>query len=275
MSQPWTDMLSISKEMIELLERLYIVSINLFSKRENFSFSAPSNEEVSETETFDVLYKSGRLFTLLTKKTFCGLLSDFCLYMNLSLKQVFELKPQIAFTLARKPLIDNFFYLMYLYLHPENCIDKIFSSNPQDKDTNSQQNKSLDCLMCSELAHKNNYTEYPDVIYKLRRSTDDKSLLFYCDKSLHIATSRSKIYNTQSGELNFVFMDDNCIKDYTTCYLTVVPTLVAHSMRLCFDLFDKLFHETTELNNYATKLEARYTHIYENFAKITENNSQI
>lgn len=75
------------------------------------------------------LRESGHLDINYQRRLFNSILLDFCLWMENSLKMIQEFKPQLAFALARKPLIDEIYYLQLLYLDPQCAVHRLYPEN--------------------------------------------------------------------------------------------------------------------------------------------------
>ncbi len=192
------------------------------------------------------------------KKFFNRLLGDFCLYMYESLRCVFEFKPQVAYTLARKPLIDDIFYLQYLYLKPTEVLDLVFSEDSQKKDVGN--NKKTDEEHSDEIAKQ---IDFDESFFNLRYDDAEYGILHNCNKAMHIATSRSKASITKSGELNFVFMEDDQIELYIKLYLGTVPLLLFYVAIISIKISEKINGKDNVLNKKLETLQKNYEKIME------------
>ena len=95
--------------------------------------------------------------------------------------------------------------------------------------------------------------------FTLRRGKEDEySILNNCNKSMHISTNRQKVCTTQSGELNFIFMDDNVIEDYIKPYLNTVPLLLFYVGRIVLSINERFNGEDKMLNSLLNKLQKQY-----------------
>lgn len=261
LDEEYREILNISKELVELLEGIYAQNLIHNSKSTITINDIKIIEKLKTVKTDDernaVIKEYKLLYPHYIKKLFNRLLGDFCLYMYDSLKAIFDFKPQIAFTLARKPLIDDVFYLQYLYKNPNDCIDLVFSDNPSEKDTGIKRNREIDKQLSQEitqeLGHKN--------IYALRNSDSVCSIKHNCDKSLHIATSKSAIEKTVQGELNFVFLQDDEIKHYIELYLNTIPIVLFYVVELCIKMNENIFKEDKNTRQKLSDLKDRYVNL--------------
>ncbi len=204
MNERYTEILNISKSLIEFLEIVYLRNINNKSCSILITDKRIVNElnlADSENERLKIIDKSKVLYSHYKKKLFAYLLCDFCQYMYKSLHCVFEFKPQIAYTLARKPLIDDIFYFQYLYLESDEVIDLILSENASDKDVGNTNNIDKDKKQSKIISERIGFA-YIDPFTLRRGKKDEYSILNNCNKSMHISTNRQMVCTTQSGELN-------------------------------------------------------------------------
>lgn len=260
MDERYTKILNISKSLIEFLEIIYLRNINNKSCSILITDKRIVNElnlADSENERLKIIEKSKLLYSHYKKKLFANLLCDFCQYMYESVHCVFGFKPQIAYTLARKPLIDDVFYFQYLYLKPDEVIDIILSDNASDKDVGNKNSCDEDKEQSKIISERIGFA-YIDP-FTLRRDKEvEYSILNNCNKSMHISTSRQTISITQSGELNFIFMDDNVIEDYLKLYLNTVPLLLFYVGRIVLSINEWFNGEDKMLNSLLNKLQKQY-----------------
>lgn len=256
----YTKILNISKSLIEFLEIIYLRNINNKSCSILITDKRIVNElnlADSENERLKIIKKSKVLYSLYKEKLFAYLLCDFCHYMYESLHCVFEFKPQIAYTLARKPLIDDIFYFQYLYLESDEVIDLILSENASDKDVGNKNNFDKDKKQSKIISEQIGFTYVNP--FTLRRDKEvEYSILNNCNKSMHISTSRQTVSITQSGELNFIFMDDNVIEGYIKLYLNTVPLLLFYVGRIVLSINERLNGEDKMLHSLLNKLQKQY-----------------
>jgi len=260
MNERYTEILNISKSLIEFLETIYLRNINNKSCSILITDKRIVNElnlANSENERLKIIKKSKVLYSHYKEKLFAYLLCDFCQYMYDSLHCVFEFKPQIAYALARKPLIDDIFYFQYLYLESDEVIDLILSENASDKDVGNKNNIDEDKKKSKIISERIGFA-YIDPFTLRRGKEDEYSILNNCNKSMHISTNRQKVCTTQSGELNFIFMDDNVIEDYIKPYLNTVPLLLFYVGRIVLSINERFNGEDKMLNSLLNKLQKQY-----------------
>lgn len=188
------------------------------------------------------LRESGHLDINYQRRLFNSILLDFCLWMENSLKMIQEFKPQLAFALARKPLIDEIYYLQLLYLDPQCAVNTVFLNNAKDKEIQREKDEHLCKTICKDFGfEENNINEL--------RYGKPFGIKNICNASLHIVTSRNS-YKTESGELNFVFLEDDIIKKYTELYLNTLTPIMQYVFQLIFETELKLYEIDKESQLY-------------------------
>lgn len=255
MNDEQSNLLFGSKAIIEFLEIIY--TMHVFDQPkvviDDLEIVEALKAENADSET--IIKENKLLYPYYEKKAFCRLLGDFCVFAYESLKNIYEFKPQVAYALARKPFIDNVFYFQMLYDNPNGTVDLIFSDNAKEKDVNS--NKKIDEQLSEKITKMLGFDN--DMIYDLRYSQNHYSILTNCNKALHITTSRANdVINTKSGELNFVFMQDDEILHYINNYLFTVPMVLLYVAMLVFEIHTKLYGENQILKKRLEELKGFY-----------------
>lgn len=248
MDDRYTAILNNSKEIVEFLEIIYAKNMKLGGFQVSIKDSEICqllNQSTSEEERERILIKYKIMNPYYEKKLFNRLLGDFCQYMYESLHYIFEFKPQIAYTLARKPLIDDIFYLQRLYLNRDEAIDLVFASDPKAKDVGTTENKEQDKNDCERIVKEFGLeTNFYDLRYDEK---NNKSILLNCNKSMHISTDRKDLIKTGSGELNFIFITDEEIDYYIKAYLNSVPSILIYVAMICLEICKRINGEDQTL----------------------------
>lgn len=106
---------------------------------------------------------------LAAKQCLVALLSDFCQYMYESLICSKKGKLSVAYSLLRKPLKDNLFYLEWLFADPTEFRNSFNLSNPDDFSLGSiSKEKKLDIIANAIESSKHKKWLSPEFIYDLR-----------------------------------------------------------------------------------------------------------
>ena len=261
MNEQFTRILNIAQDLMGLIESVYAENIEseVFSITINDEFIVGELKKAeTEWERNEIIQKCKELYPHYEKKLFNRLLADFCMYMDESLRCIVEFKPHIAYTLARKPLIDDIFYLQYLFLKPIEVIDLIFLDIAKAKDVGTKENKKIDEEHSCEIAQKIGFSNN---IFKIRYDDSEYSILHNCNKAMHISTCRSRVSITKSGELNFIFMEDNEIEAYTKLYLDTVPLLLFYVGIITIKISEKINGEDKFLSKKMSDLQEKYAQI--------------
>ena len=190
------------------------------------------------------------------KKTFLGLLQDFCNYMTESMTMVKKFKPQIGFTLARKPLIDDMYYMSKLLVNPTETINEILHNTAKQKDIT----KKLDSLV-AKATEQYVGEGFGDLFHDIRYSDKLKNLKASCDLASHIVTN-NLIIRTHEGELNFIYLDINTIREYCIFYCEIVSMTLMYSTRIILKLYEKIYD--TPFNNFdIDELAMEFLEVYQ------------
>lgn len=239
MDEKYTDLVNFCNRYLWCIEQVYIA---VKSKLRNYSQSVsilniPEAESKTADEIFEILRKSGALNDFYKQNLFCRLLTDFLLYMQESLDNVKRLNPHIALTLARKPLIDDIYYLQHLLVNSDNAIALVFSDKAEEKDWARVKDETISDQAFRQLG----YPGKRNIFFEMRCGDGDISLLTFCNKASHIVTSRgSKQNHSISGELNFVFIKDEEILNYTQYYCKTVPCVLSYATRVICKIYENL-----------------------------------
>lgn len=249
------DMLGYCSVMIDMLKDV----CNAVSHQENYglidiqdsNIKEKINRASTELERYKILSQNEKFILPLAQTVFRYLLEDFCTYMEESIDCVVRFKPQVAFTLARKPLIDDIFMLMYFLYDKKQALDFIYGDDSQKKDLGKQ--KEFDeklCKECSEIIGEKNDENF---LFFLRHSENLYGIKSVCDKASHIITSRKNI-KTEAGELNFVFVNQETIDFYIKKYCKTVSVILIYITRIAGELTKDLFNISVN-NDLLLKIE--------------------
>ena len=183
---------------------------------------------------------SSDIYNFYYKKLFFSLMVDFSNYYNASIENAFEANIGVAWSLLRKPFQENLAYLEWLYNDTFDLVKIMLNSeNSQEYDITHKANKW-------RIKENINKIENPEIskiidMYKFRYSYDDEfSLNGILNGANHIVTNRSKSFITNPGSLNFVFLDDDVIKNNIGLYYTSVPYVMFYCMSIIMTMFEKI-----------------------------------
>ena len=239
MGETYTDLVNFCDRYLRCIEQVYIA---VKSKLRNYNQSVsildiPEAENKTADEIIEILHKNGTLNDFYKQSLFCRLLTDFLLYMQESISNVKRLNPHIALTLARKPLIDDIYYLQHLLVNSDNAIALVFSDDAKEKEWSRTKDEPISNQAFGQLG----YPQERNIFFEMRCGDSEISLLTFCNKANHIVTSRgSKQTHSISGELNFIFIKDEEILNYTHYYCKTVPWILSYVTRIVCKIHENL-----------------------------------
>ena len=234
---------------IKILEEIYIAVKNDATKGiicSDKNLIKRLESTLDENEILEIVF-GGELNNFFKKKTFYCLLCDFCVYINESVEQLKKFNPQVAFTLARKPLIDDAYYLMKLLVDSDATIDLILNKTAKDKEITSKDDKEI----CEQLNRYFN-VDIGNVFHELRYSKETFSIKSQCDRASHIVTSKNQNIETNKGELNFIFTSDKTIEEFSTYYCLLVSLVLGLMTAIVIRIFELFYAEESviDLDNF-------------------------
>lgn len=83
----------------------------------------------------------------------------------------------------------------------------------------------------------------------MRYAKDIPSIRAIGDRASHIATSGAGI-KVESGELNFVFIEDSVIEEFTELYCKLLPLLMYYVVYLVKHLLNKILGKEIDLKEF-------------------------
>ena len=188
---------------------------------------------------------------LTAKQCLVALLSDFCQYIYESLICSKKGKLSVAYSLLRKPLKDNLFYLEWLFTDPNKFHDSFNLSNPDDFSLSSI-SKERKLHIITNAITSSKYKEWlsPEFIYDLRYSKDAPySFEALWNKATHLVTN-FKSYKTEPGNFNFIFSGTESKLSQWDHYYRLVPLLLFYSIEvinvLLCNLTNKKYESTID-----------------------------
>lgn len=228
------------------------------NKQENFIISINDQqllEQIKKTKSSGELEEIARNNFLLedvyNKRLLKYLLMDFCIYVGQSILNIKQFNPQVAFCLARKPFCETLCYLEKMLINPKETVDLVFSDNSKNKDIDNKGNNGINSketyLAVLKILGLENLTES---IYDMRYAKELPSIRAIGDRASHIATSGAGI-KVESGELNFIFLEDGVIEDFTKLYCKLLPLLMYYAAYIVRHLFKIVTGIEIDLKNFS------------------------
>ena len=224
-------MLYLYNILIDILKKDYkynLSSTTLKSSDERTQFMNLTFKEIEEKADIElgvVLMERHILFSILT---------DMCYYLYESLSCVKRGKVTVAYTLARKPLQDNLYYLCWLLDNPADFYGKMKNKDPKEYDVSQLKSQKENVIAMYDrilkMTNKEKLLSFQpfsaEFLYELiydRKSDRGFSQIF--DKSVHLVTNNPN-YKTKKQNLNFIFVDDEIWNEYWEYYYLKFPYLL-------------------------------------------------
>lgn len=245
------------KKRHQLMLYLYDILVDILVKADDYKLSDLSFKFVNETrddfELFEELTKRKDLIVseqLLIPHIYFSLLRDLNYYLFESLSCIERGKVTVAFSLARKPLQDNLFYLSWILVHPQDFLEKIQYGIPKEYDVSEIKGdrKTITSLFSEATKMIHSSSDFLDVSRELLKPEllydviynrkAPNSLTGAFDKSIHLVT-RNKHYPTENQNLNFVFADDTIWDEYWGLYYEKIPYILLYLVEVSIAIFEK------------------------------------
>lgn len=222
-------------DMLYKADKHHLSSVSIELKDEN---DLPKDEEEMLGWMFQHGYaKEG--YRITKAHIFFSLLRDFILYMHESFNCSERGKVTVAFTISRKPMKDDLFYLCWLLADSEELIDCLLNKDISTYDvTKLSELKKRDIL--NKACRLVNKKEYEDVLYDLiYKRNCDYGLSSVWDQSIHLVTE-NKHYQTTKGNLNFVFATNDIWNDYWQLYYEKLPYIMNIVIEVATQIFEEI-----------------------------------
>lgn len=260
----------------QLMLYLYDILVDILVKADKYKLSSLSfkftNEVDEQLELFDELERrkdidiSEKVFI---PHIFFSILRDLNYYLFESLSCIERGKVTVAFSLARKPLQDNLFYLSWILVQPHEFLGKMQYGSPKEYDVSDLKGKKdfvIDLFSKAKVLvqSKNSSLDFsqellnPELLYDvIYNRKAENSLTSAFDKSIHLVT-RNKNYPTEKQNLNFIFADDEIWDEFWNLYYQKIPHILLYLVEVIVAIFEKyvdIDEETSEFNRYIRNLK--------------------
>lgn len=200
---------------------------------------------------------------------FFSILKDLNYYLYESLSCNERGKVTVAFTLARKPLQDNLFYLSWILVDSKDFLNKILYLDTKNYDVSKIKGKKdymtkLFSKVKTILENRDDALDFSssminsdllyDVIYNKKAKN---SLTSIFDQSIHLVTTNPN-YPTDRQNLNFVFSDDKIWDSFWRVYNEKIPYIIYYLVEIVVAIFEnilKIDHDISTINRYIRNLK--------------------
>lgn len=264
------------KKRHQLMLYLYDILVDILFKADKYKLSDLSykftNEIDKKIDFFDELERQRDLEIseiVFIPHIFFSILRDLNYYLFESLSCAERGKVTVAFSLARKPLQDNLFYLSWMLVRPHEFLEKVQYGIPEEYDVSDLKSKkemviNLFSKAKTIIQSERNSLDFskellnPELLYNIIYNRKAKnSLTSAFDRSIHLVT-RNKNYPTEKQNLNFIFADDKIWDDFWNLYYEKIPYILIYLVEVNIAIFEKyigITKEESELNRYIRNLK--------------------
>lgn len=178
------------------------------------------------------------------KQIIVALLSDFCQFIYEALKCSEKGKLVVTYTLLRKPLKDNLFYLEWLLADPKEFLQKFLKEGPSSialsmANTISKEKRLEIIKLAISKTHEPDWVS-ADFIYDLRYNKGvEYSFEGVWNQAAHLVTT-VKHYATEEKNFNFVFSNKDDRLDQWEHIYSLLPLLLYHTILIIEALVDTI-----------------------------------
>jgi hypothetical protein len=174
--------------------------------------------------------KSSEVYLFLYKKVCIALLSDMAHFIYEALKCSEKGKLIVTYSLLRKPLTENLFYLEYLLYNPAEFIFHFWKGDIEHFALGRYEKlDKKELLKNIEKAHNVFFFEDPEFIHEIRYKKDSEhSFQTYFQHATHLVT-QSKAYKTDNTNFNFIFSTTSDLLVQWDGLYTYLPILLFHA----------------------------------------------
>lgn len=230
--------------------KIFEVSVTFDGQADASVFSNLSGEELrSWLETNGYEWVNVKLSY---KQIIVALLSDFCQFIHEALRCSEKGKLAVTYTLLRKPLKDNLFYLEWLLADPEEFLQKFLKEGPASialsmANTISKEKRLEVIKTAINKTHDSDWVS-ADFIYDLRYN---KGAVYgfegLWNQAAHLVTTVNH-YATEQQNFNFVFSSKDDRLDQWDHIYSLLPLLLYHAVEIVEALVETIaVREDTEL----------------------------
>lgn len=239
-----------------LMLYLYDILVDILKKADKYKLSETifkfSDKKIQDTNLiFEEIEQKESIelgTELMGRHILFSILSDMCYYLYESLSCIERGKVTVAYTLARKPLQDNLYYLCWLLDNPNDFYKMLKNKDPKEYDVSNLKSNKEDVInMYSRILNIINEEKLlsfeplsAELLYELiydRKSKRGLSQIF--DKSIHLVTNNPN-YKTEKNNLNFIFADDKIWSEFWEYYYLKFPYILLFVVEVVIQNFERM-----------------------------------
>ena len=193
---------------------------------------------------------------ILYKQSIIALLSDCLHFFHESLQNLKKSKISVAYSLLRKPLKENLFYMEWMLAEPEEYFKYMFNeelSIPAVEHFSPEKKLKIIEQACEKVG--GTPLMPPKLMYDIRYNKD----CYYgieplCQKATHLITT-FRNYKTAPQNFNFIFSNPQNIEEQLVYAFNVLPFFLVHTLQVV----NRLISDFSEWDDpsYVSKTELR------------------
>lgn len=173
------------------------------------------------------------LDNIVSKHLTFSIISDICHFIYQALNSTKNIKLTVAFTLIRKPFLENLLIIEQLLCNEIEFLRK-FESDASNFDPGKLKPDEKKKLIEDSLNKvNNNFFLDTDIIYQLRwDKKNSNSIYAMSNLATHLVTTRNSSYKTNNQNLNFIFSGYNEWDSQLNYFYYYIPYLLFYMLEI-------------------------------------------
>ncbi|RLK02243.1 hypothetical protein [Tenacibaculum discolor] len=164
---------------------------------------------------------------IISKNLVLGIISDVCHFIHQALDSSKNIKLTVAFTLIRKPFLENLLILEQLLTEEQVFLEKFESDSKKFDPGKINDIKKKQLIENSLKQISNNYLLSSDLINDLRwDKKNPNSIYANANLGTHLVTTRNPSYKTERQNLNLIFSGEEEWSEQLDYFYYFVPVLL-------------------------------------------------
>lgn len=158
-----------------------------------------------------------------------ALMSDICHFVYQSLHSAKHYKLSVAYSLIRKPFLENLLVIEQLLVDEKEFLKK-FESNPENFDPGKVKDDEKKRLIEKSIEKIQSILLNSDLIYEVRfDKKSEKGFYAMSNLATHLVTTRHPAFKTESLNLNFIFSREDEWETQLDHYYYFFPYLLLYT----------------------------------------------
>lgn len=158
-----------------------------------------------------------------------ALISDICHFVYQSLHSAKNHKLSVAYSLTRKPFLENLLLIEQMLIDEKEFLKK-FESNPENFDPGKVKDDEKKHLIKQSIEKIKVLLLNSEIIYEVRfDKKSEKGFYAMCNLATHLVTTRHPTFKTESLNLNFIFSREDEWETQLDHYYFFFPYLLLYT----------------------------------------------